>query len=230
MRPTPRFIFRLLASDQRGIAFVEFAMVLPLMLVLLLGSVLGTGLMLAYMKVNDAAEVAVDLVTQCTNGVSGGGTAGGSPTPNATTGDLQNFTNAAMGVIYPLNTANMNMAFASVTWNSSGKITGPSGGPDWVWPSSTTLFSTSAVTQVQNASLIQSGLAGSVVVVNATYSYSMPFTFNIPALGGPIQPFQPTYTFSTTGFSFPRYVSQVVMQTTIPNPNPPATNADLYCP
>ena len=224
MHPTPRFIFRLLASDRRGIAFIEFAMVLPVMLVLLLGSVLGTGLMLAYMKVNDAAAVAVDLISR------GGGTAGGSPTPNATTGDLQNFANAALGVIYPLNTANMTMAFASVTWNSSGTITGPSQGPDWTWPSGTSLFTTSAVTQVQNANLIQSGLAGSVIVVNATYTYAMPFTFSIPALGGPIKPFNTSYTFTTSGFSFPRYVNQIVLQTTIPNPNPPATNADLYCP
>ncbi len=231
MRPTLQLIFRILAGDRRGMAFVEFAMVLPLMLCLLLGSVLGTGLMLAYMKVNDAAQVAVDLITQCSNGVSGGGAAGGSP-PNATTGDLQNFANAALGVIYPLNTGNMNLAFASVTWNSSGKITGPSGGADWVWPTGTTLLSSStAVAQVQNLNLIQGGLAGSVVIVNSQYTYSLPFTFKIPGLGGAsFQPFQPTYTFNANGYSFPRYVSQVVLQTTIPNPNPPATNPDLYCP
>jgi len=231
MSPTLRLIHRILAGDQRGMAFIEFAMVVPLMLVLLLGSVLGTELMLAYMKVNDAAEVAVDLITQCSNGVSGGGAPGGTPTPNATTGDLQNFANAALGVIYPLNTGNMTIAFASVTWNSAGTITGPSGGADWVWPTGTTLFSTSAVAQVQAAGLIQGGLAGSTVVVNTSYVYNLPFTFKIPMLGGAsAQPFTPTYTFTANGFSFPRYVSKIVLQTTIPNPNPPATNPDLYCP
>lgn len=230
-RSTSRLIYRVLAGDQRGIAFVEFAMVLPLMLVLLLGSVLGTGLMLAYMKVNDAVQVSVDLITQCSNGVSGGGNAGGSPA-NATTGDLQNFANAALGVLYPLNTANMNIAYASVTWNSSGKITGPSSGADWVWPTGTTLISSStAVAQVQNLKLIQGGLAGSVVIANAQYTYNLPFTFKIPGLGGSSSsPFQAAYVFNSNGYSFPRYVSQVVLQTTIPNPNPPATNPDLYCP
>jgi hypothetical protein len=163
--------------------------------------------------------------------VSGGGVPGGTPTPNATTGDLQNFANAALGVIYPLSTTSMNIAFASVTWDNTGKITGPNGGADWLWPTGTTLFSSSAVAQVTNANLIQAGLAGSVVVVNASYTYSLPFTFKIPGLGGAsYQPFASTYTFSTSGFSFPRYVSKVVLQTVIPDPNATWPNKDLYCP
>jgi Flp pilus assembly protein TadG len=228
MTPILRSIYRVLAGDQRGMAFLEFALVVPLMLCLLLGSVLGGELMVAYMKVNDAAQVSVDLITQCSNGVSGGGAPGAA----STTGDLQNFGNAALGVIYPLNTGNMTLAFASVTLDSTGKITGAGGGADWVWPTGATILtSATAVTQVQNLKLIQAGLAGSVVIVNTQYTYNLPFTFKIPGLGGnSYQPFAPTYTFTANGYSFPRYVSKILLQATIPNPNPPATNPDLYCP
>jgi Flp pilus assembly protein TadG len=203
MRPFSRHLYRLLAHERRGIAFVEFAMLAPILLLMMFGCVLGTGLMLAYMKVNDAAETAVDLVTQCTS-VTGGGTPGGTPTPNATTGDLQNFANAALGVLYPLNTSSANIAFASVSWNSSGKVNSSA---DWIWPSTTTLFSTSAVTQVKNLSLENTGFAGNVVVINMTYTYQMPFTFKIPALNGTsFQPFgNGTYAFASAGYSFPRY-------------------------
>ena len=205
MRHLFRRLHRLLAHERRGIAFVEFAMLAPLMLLMMFGCVLGTELMLAYMKVNDAAETSVDLVTQCTS-VTGGGTPGGTPTPNATTGDLQNFANAAFGVLYPLNTSSANIAFASVSWNSSGTV---NSSVDWEWPSTTTLFSTSAINQVKNLGLNNTGFAGNVVVVNMTYVYTMPFTFTIPALNGTsFQPFgNGTYTFTSAGFSFPRYTN-----------------------
>lgn len=197
-----RRIHRLLARERRGMALVEFAMLAPLMLLMLLGSVLGSGLMMAYMKVNDAAETAVDLVTQCTS-VTGGGTPGGSP-PNATTGDLQNFANAALGVLYPLNIGSANIAFASVSWNAQGTL---NAAPDWVWPTGTSLFTTSAVTQVQNLHLNQTGFQGAVVVINMTYSYQMPFTFKIPAINGTtFQPFgNGTFPLTSNGYSFPRY-------------------------
>jgi Flp pilus assembly protein TadG len=198
-----RRIHRLLARERRGMALVEFAMLAPLMLLMLLGSVLGSGLMLAYMKVNDAAETAVDLITQCTS-VTGGGTPGGSPTPNATTGDLQNFANAALGVLYPLDTTQANIAFASVSWNAQGTVNAAA---DWLWPTSTTLFSTSAVSQVQNLQLNNTGFQGAVVIVNMTYTYQMPFTFTIPGINGTsFHPFgNGTFTFNSNGYSYPRY-------------------------
>jgi len=228
MRPAIRHIYRLLACEPRGTAFIEFAMILPLLLCLLLGSVIGTGMMLAYMKVNDAAQVAADLITQCKSGVSG---PTGALTAGATGGDLQNFANAALAEIYPLNTGNMNIAFASVTWNSSGTITGPSAGPDWTWPTGTTMFnSSSAVAQVKAANLIQPNLAGSVIVVNATYTYSLPYNLTIPGLGGTISPsgvpIGSSVLLTESAFSFPRYVSQIQMMT------PPSTNTNtnLFCP
>ena len=53
---------RNLQHDQSGLAAVEFAIILPIMLLLFLGSFETTNLVLAYMKLEASAETAADLV------------------------------------------------------------------------------------------------------------------------------------------------------------------------
>jgi Flp pilus assembly protein TadG len=55
------------AKDRSGIAIVEFALLVPLLLTLFIGSFETANLLLAYLKLEDAAETAADLVAQWTS-------------------------------------------------------------------------------------------------------------------------------------------------------------------
>jgi len=186
-----RALRKLLIESRGGTAFVEFALVMPLMLLLLMGTFLATNLSLVYMKLNDAAEVAVDLVTQCTQ---------------LMTADLKNFGTAAQQVMQPLSTASMTISFANVNWDVNGNAT-----QTWHYEVGTSLAISGAVAEVKNLNLIRTGIVGGVVVIHTAYNYTLPFNFTLPGPGGyTYQPFgNGVYTFTENGYSNPRYISQI---------------------
>lgn len=99
---------RQLASDERGVSAVEFAMLLPLMLTLYLGTVeLSQGIG-ASRKVTLTARTVTDLVAQ-------------SSTMSAT--DMTNSFSAATAVIAPYSTANLKVTVSSVVIDGAGKAT-----------------------------------------------------------------------------------------------------------
>lgn len=53
-----------LARDRSGVIAIEFALIVPIMLIIFFGSYEAASLVLAYMKLEDAAETAADLVAQ----------------------------------------------------------------------------------------------------------------------------------------------------------------------
>ena len=101
-----------LQHDQCGIAAVEFALILPIMLLLFLGSFETTNLVLAYMKLEASAETAADLVAQTRVNTVLQST------------DFTNITNAAKQVLSPLPTSGseLTIAFASVTYNTGSAV------------------------------------------------------------------------------------------------------------
>ena len=103
---------RNLRYDQSGIAAVEFALILPIMLLLFLGSFETTNLVLAYMKLEASAETAADLVAQTRVNTVLQST------------DFTNITNAAKQVLSPLPTSGvlLKIAFASVTYNTGTRL------------------------------------------------------------------------------------------------------------
>lgn len=97
-----------LCDDHRGVAAVEFAIVLPFMLVLYLGGVeLGDGLAID-VKVTDTAHIVADLATQNTS------------INNAT---MLNILNASSATIAPYSASNMVVTVSEVSTNASGVAT-----------------------------------------------------------------------------------------------------------
>ena len=176
------------ARDRSGTATIEFAFIVPIMLVILFGSLETAELVLAYMKVEDAAETAADLVAQTT----------------INTGALQssaftNFTNAIEQVLYPLTTSSSNpkVAYASVTYSTGTPVI------DWHYESNgATALTIANITSVQNLANLGSETSGSndsVIVVQLKYTYSSTFSH---VLGS-------SYNLSEWAFNRPRYINCV---------------------
>jgi Flp pilus assembly protein TadG len=178
---------RNLRYDQSGIAAVEFALILPIMLLLFLGSFETTNLVLAYMKLEASAETAADLVAQTRVNTVLQST------------DFTNITNAAKQVLSPLPTSGvlLKIAFASVTYNTGSAVI------DWhTEVNSATPITTANIPN--NASLANlgnqaSGSTDSVIIVTLTYSYSSPSTYMLSS----------SYTLTESAFNRPRYMNCV---------------------
>ena len=97
-----------LAADERGVSAVEFAMLLPLMLSLYLGSVEVSQGIGADRKVTLTARTICDLVSQ----VSSIGNA-----------DMTNALNASSAVMAPFPTSNLKVTVSSVKIDATGKAT-----------------------------------------------------------------------------------------------------------
>jgi len=176
-----------LRHEQSGLAAVEFALILPIMLLLFLGSFETTNLVLAYMKVEASAETAADLVAQTRVNTVLQST------------DFTNITNAAKQVLTPLSTSGtlLKIAYASVTYNTGSAVI------DWhTEVNSATPITTANIPN--NASLANlgnqtNGSTDSVIIVTLTYSYSSPFVYLL----------SPSYTLTEAAFNRPRYMNCV---------------------
>jgi Flp pilus assembly protein TadG len=97
-----------LAGDERGVSAVEFAMLLPLMLSLYLGSVEISQGIGADRKVTLTAHTISDLVSQV---------------QSINNADMTNALNASVAIMAPFPTSNLQVIVSSVTIDSTGKAT-----------------------------------------------------------------------------------------------------------
>jgi Flp pilus assembly protein TadG len=97
-----------LRRDERGVSAVEFAMLLPLMLTMYLGTVEVSQGIGASRKLSLTTRAVADLVSQV------------SSINNA---DMTNSLNAAATVMAPYSTSNLKVVVSSVTIDSTGKAT-----------------------------------------------------------------------------------------------------------
>ena len=97
-----------LRRDERGVSAVEFAMLLPLMLTMYLGTVEVSQGIGASRKLSLTTRAVADLVSQM------------SSINNA---DMTNSLNAAATVMAPYSTSNLKVVVSSVTIDSTGKAT-----------------------------------------------------------------------------------------------------------
>ena len=189
----PREASRDAAHDQSGIAAVEFALILPIVLVLFIGSFETTNLVLAYMKLEASAETAADLVAQ-TKVIDSNGNANYL---RAT--DFTNITNAANQVLTPLPTSGgqLTIAYASLTYSTGSPVV------DWHYEvnrataiTTGNLPSSIDLSQLGNES---SGSTDSVIIVRLAYAYSSPISHVLNS----------AYTLSEWAFNRPRYMNCV---------------------
>jgi Flp pilus assembly protein TadG len=100
--------FGRLASDERGVSAIEFAMLLPLMVSLYLGAVEISQGIGADRKVTITSRTVADLVSQVTS---------------VSNNDMTNSLNAASSVMAPFPSANLKVVISSVTIDAQGKAT-----------------------------------------------------------------------------------------------------------
>jgi Flp pilus assembly protein TadG len=173
--------------NSSGLAAVEFALILPIMLLLFLGSFEVTNLVLAYMKLEASAETAADLVAQTRVNTVLQST------------DITNITNAAKQVLYPLPTSGslLKTAYASVTYSTGSAVI------HWHTEinGATPITTTNVPYNVSSANLGNqtSGSTDSVIIVTLTYSYSSPFSYVLNS----------SYTLTESAFNRPRYMNCV---------------------
>jgi Flp pilus assembly protein TadG len=173
-------------QDRSGIAAVEFALTLPVMLALWLGMVELSQLMSASAKTSMAAQSVADLVSRySTQGYSD---------PSGFS-DLEN---AAATIMAPLPTASGNplVSVVSANFNSSGAPT-----QSWQCTNGAMPGSYSASSLLANAPGLttQNSNLTSVIMVTVIFSYS-------PTISGGIN--GPS-SFTATAFSTPRLVSAI---------------------
>jgi Flp pilus assembly protein TadG len=100
--------FRGLAGDERGVSAVEFAMLLPLMLTLYLGTVEVSQGIAADRKVTLTARTVADLVAQVST---------------INNNDMTNSLNAASAVIVPFSASNLKVTVSSVKIDGNNNAT-----------------------------------------------------------------------------------------------------------
>lgn len=168
-------LWRSFCRDASGTVAVEFAFLLPILLTLFLGCFEASNLLLAEIKLVDATETAADLIGQ---------TKAGNVLQTA---DFTNFDEAAIQVMTPLPTAGLQLAFASVTYNSGAPVL------DWHYE-----VNGAAPISLQSVAsgLGTNGSTDSVLVVRTTYTYTSPISYVLNA----------RYPLSSIAYGRPRYV------------------------
>lgn len=143
--------------DRTGTAAIEFALVLPILMTLLLGTYEGTQALLAYMKLVSASQTVADLVTQ---------------QQQVASSDFPNFYVAGQLVMSPLPSGSLGVAISNVTVDGTGKAT-------VLWHEEC-----GGISPIPNAVTLASGYAGdneSVVIVQANFAYSSLFHYVLPS-------------------------------------------------
>jgi Flp pilus assembly protein TadG len=138
---------------RRGLAAVEFALIVPLLLLLYCGIIELTQLLIVSRKVLAVSQTTADLITQ---------------EVTITNSQLADIVKAANLILEPFPTASLTKNFASVRFNAV------SGAPELVWQE---LFGVSPGGSSVLPGTVGLGLAGEgVVVTTITYTYTPVFT------------------------------------------------------
>lgn len=182
---------RELRGDRRGMAAVEFAMVLPFMLTLYIGGVeLGDG-MAILVKVTDTTHIVADLTTQNTCVTSGA------------TGSLAGILGASSQTIAPYSSSNLTVTVSEVSTNAAGAAT-------VTWSERLTGGAIGAGRTAGQTITLPSSLAGqaniSLILGEVSYAYT-------PQLGYTITG---TVNLSDSYYLFPRNSNSVTYSATCP--------------
>jgi len=176
-----------LARDRSGVIAIEFALIVPIMLIIFFGSYEAASLVLAHMKLENAAETAADLVARAT------------VNSELQSSDFTGFTNAVEQVLSPLPTsgAQLKIAYASVTYNTGTPVI------DWHYEfnnaTALTIANISSSQNLANLGTETNGSTDSVVIVKLTYAYTSSFSHVLNS----------SYTLSEIAFNRPRYTNCV---------------------
>ena len=187
MRTGGRLLTTNFLRDRSGTAAVEFALILPGLLIMVFGSYEVANLILADLKLEAAAETAADLVAQTRIETV------------LQAADFTNITNATTQVMTPFPTGSnqLKIAYASVTYSTGSPVI------DWhVEVNSATPINAASLPNSANAANLgneTSGSTDSVIVAQLTYAYASPISYVLNS----------SYTLSESSLNRPRYMNCV---------------------
>jgi Flp pilus assembly protein TadG len=173
-------ILRRFARAERGLAAVEFAFLLPVMIIMFFGVVELSMAVNCRAAVTSVASTTADLTAQATA---------------ISTSDMSNVFNAASAVLYPHDTASATITVTSVNYDTTTKSL-TSGKVAWS-------CSRNGTARGQNDTVaLPAGLMtanGSVIMSEVTYTYTSPTT---KIITGPM-------SMTNTFYAKPRRVAQI---------------------
>ena len=171
---------RRLRKDKSGLAAVEFAMLLPVMITLFFGVVELSLALTCRANVTNVASVAADLVAQ---------------ESAMTTADMNNVFSAANAMLYPYDTSVAQITVSSIVYDTVSKSL-TSGKVGWSCAKNTTAKT------VGNTVTLPAGLMtadSSVIMAEISYAYTSPTTKFITG----------TKTMTNTFYTKPRRVAKI---------------------
>lgn len=171
-------------KSDSGLAAVEFAFLLPVMITLFFGIVEVSLGLSCRADVNSVASTTADLVAQA------------SSVSNA---DMTNVFNASSAILYPNNTSSTVLKIVVTSVIDTGSTS--SGKVDWSTSSTGSGARASGSTVSLPSGLMTSG--GSVILSEVTYTYTSPTT---QVITGPI-------SMTNSFYTKPRRVAQIVRTT-----------------
>jgi Flp pilus assembly protein TadG len=170
-----RFL-RSIAGSRGGAALVEFALILPIMVIMFFGTFEVTNLIRTTEKVSDATQTYADLIATMSTTI--------------TTSNLTDFCKGAQYVLSPFSTASFSASVASLsssdgaTWTQAWHDTSHCGGSGGSFNGST----------AGGSGITPTGVSDSVIVVQGTYTYLPPIVYLFPG----------SKTLSQTAYARPR--------------------------
>lgn len=180
---------RSLFGDRRGVVAIEFAFALPILCTMVFALYEVVSGVICYYKMIDAANSVADLVSMTSTSEGGIGNT-----------DFNNLYTAGQMVMSPNSGTPLELAIASVTFNSSG------GGGTVAWQIER--GGARAMTNAVSTTTSLGIASGSVIVVDAIYTYTSVLNYFIKT---PI-----TMTYQT--YALPRNMAQI--------PCPPPTGSE----
>jgi Flp pilus assembly protein TadG len=171
---------RKLRKDKSGLAAVEFAMLLPVMITLFFGVVEISMALSCRANVTNVASVAGDLVAQ---------------ESAMTTSDMTNVFNAADAILYPYDTSVAKITVSSVEYDTSTQSL-TSGKVGWSCAKNATAKSTGTTVTLPTGLMTANS---SVIVAEIVYNYTSPTTKFITG----------TKVMSNTFYTKPRRVAKI---------------------
>ena len=147
-------LLRIFARAREGLAAVEFALIAPVMVIMLFGAIELSEAADCNARVSHVASTTADLVAQSTS---------------VSTSDTTNIFNAAFAILYPYSSTPAKIVVSSLVDNGKGGAT-----VAWSDATSNATPLTVGATVSVPAGLITSGSGGSVILAQITYAYSSP--------------------------------------------------------
>jgi Flp pilus assembly protein TadG len=175
------------AGNESGLAAVEFALLLPVMLVLFFGIVEVSLALAARADVTNVASTGADLIAQESSVASS---------------DMSNVWSAMNAILYPYNTSVAKMTMTSIAYDTTSKSL-TAGKVAWSCTKNGTARTAGATVTLPSGLMTANG---SVIMSEITYSYSSPTTQIITA------PLSMTNTFYTK----PRRVAAITGPSSCP--------------